>query len=563
MKSLRCKNSENEPRTGIKPLFAITRLFALIIKKNTNAMKLKNQLNRNFFIAAICYCLFNTTVYAQWLDAYIPDFKVNDDLGVSSQVNSQIAVDSAGNFLIVWNDGRNYIQTGFYDLYCQRYDKNGTAIGSNFRIVSQDSFGLSGITMQKNGRFVLALVNVFINNSNQYYSIYYQRFDKNANQYENPVRIIDTSYSTSFPVSHQGMSISSDSLGNFVICWAKAHTFNSKIQVFFQRFDSSGVKLGGIDSVSQANAHCYSPKIAMNNDGSFVITWDDERNPQTLPDVYMQRFNPSGQKIGNNVKVSDDNSTGVRQAGNVVSTDGYGRIAVCWIDDRDNQNSIYYQLYDNSGSPIGVNRKANILSSLFSRTSPRVSMRNDGKFFIGWLDVGFTGREQVYGRRFDTSGDPIGTPYMIPLTSIAPIEQRINSLKLQGDRVFTTWSEYPGSGSNTDIWCNVRGFQNPDTVIGITQQAEIAGDFELFPVYPNPFNPETNIKYRVSKNNSFIKITIFDITGREIKTLINRKHNAGLFEFRWNAGNLSSGIYFLTIITSTGFTDTKKINLIK
>ncbi|HRJ85842.1 MAG TPA: hypothetical protein PK753_09230, partial [Ignavibacteria bacterium] len=60
-------------------------------------MKLKNQLNRNFFIAAICYCLFNTTVYAQWLDAYIPDFKVNDDLGVSSQVNSQIAVDSAGN----------------------------------------------------------------------------------------------------------------------------------------------------------------------------------------------------------------------------------------------------------------------------------------------------------------------------------------------------------------------------------------------------------------------------------------------------------------------------------
>ncbi|HRJ05498.1 MAG TPA: hypothetical protein PK605_13940, partial [Ignavibacteria bacterium] len=95
-------------------------------------MKLINQLNGNFFIAAICYCLFNTTVYAQWLDAYIPDFKVNDDLGVSSQVNSQIAVDSAGNFLIVWNDGRNYIQTGFYDLYCQRYDKNGIAIGNNF-----------------------------------------------------------------------------------------------------------------------------------------------------------------------------------------------------------------------------------------------------------------------------------------------------------------------------------------------------------------------------------------------------------------------------------------------
>ena len=561
MKSLRCKNSENEPRTGIKPLFAITRLFALIIKKNTNAMKLKNQLNRNFFIAAICYCLFNTTVYAQWLDAYIPDFKVNDDLGVSSQVNSQIAVDSAGNFLIVWNDGRNYIQTGFYDLYCQRYDKNGTAIGSNFRIVSQDSFGLSGITMQKNGRFVLALVNVFINNSNQYYSIYYQRFDKNANQYENPVRIIDTSYSTSFPVSHQGMSISSDSLGNFVICWAKAHTFNSKIQVFFQRFDSSGVKLGGIDSVSQANAHCYSPKIAMNNDGSFVITWDDERNPQTLPDVYMQRFNPSGQKIGNNVKVSDDNSTGVRQAGNVVSTDGYGRIAVCWIDDRDNQNSIYYQLYDNSGSPIGVNRKANILSSLFSRTSPRVSMRNDGKFFIGWLDVGFTGREQVYGRRFDTSGDPIGTPYMIPLTSIAPIEQRINSLKLQGDRVFTTWSEYPGSGSNTDIWCNVRGFQNPDTVIGIYNTTEIAKVYKFYSPYPNPFNPITQINYDIPKQSQ-VTIRILDILGREVLTLLDEFKQPGFYETVFDGKDLASGIYFYRI-EADQFIDCKKMVLLK
>ncbi len=510
------------------------------------------------FFAAVILVM---PLHAQWLDSYIPDFKVNDDIGVSSQVNSQIAVDSAGNFVIVWNDGRNYIQTGFYDLYCQRYDKNGIAIGNNFRIVSQDSIGLGGITMMKNGKFVLTWAKAFRINSNTLYEIYYQRFDKDANEIGTSLRVIDTSYSTSFPVSLQGISIYSDSLGRFVICWAKAHTVNSKIQIFFQKFDSAGVKIGGIDSVSQANAHCYSPKIAMNNDGSFVITWDDERNPQTLPDVYMQRFNPSGQKIGNNVKVSDDNSTGVRQAGNVVSTDGYGRIAVCWIDDRDNQNSIYYQLYDNSGSPIGVNRKANILSSLFSRTSPRVSMRNDGKFFIGWLDVGFTGREQVYGRRFDTSGDPIGTPYMIPSTSNPPIEQRINSIKLLNDRVYTTWSEYPGSGSNTDIWCNVRGFQNPDTVIGIYNTTEIAKVYKFYSPYPNPFNPITQINYDIPKQSQ-VTIRILDILGREVLTLLDEFKQPGFYETVFDGKDLASGIYFYRI-EADQFIDCKKMVLLK
>lgn len=507
-------------------------------------------------------CLFTSAGYSQWLDAYIPDFKVNDDTGVSSQVNSQIAVDSAGNFLIVWRDGRSFPQSGYYDIYCQRYDKNGIVIGNNFRIVDQDTAGLNGITMLGNGYFILCWVRVFEINPIQYYEFYYQRFDKNANAIGPPLRAIDTSFRVGFPVSHQGYSIASDSLGRFVLCWAKGHSVGSSIQIFFQRFDSSGVKIGSLDSVSQADAHCYTPRIAMNKDGSFVITWDDHRDTQTLPDVYMQRYNSAGQKIGNNIKVSDDNSTGVRQAGNFVSTDGYGRIAVCWVDDRNNQNSIYYQLYDNSGLPVGTNKKANILSSLFSRTSPRVSMRSDGKFFIGWLDAGFTGREQVYGRRFDADGEPIGTPYMIPHTSIAPIEQRINSLKLQGDRVFTAWSEYPGSGSNTDIWCNVRGFQNPDTVIGINNISTVSDVYKLYPAYPNPFNPETNIKYELPKSDA-VSIRIYDVTGKEAVFMNLGIQQSGVYEIVISGEKLSSGVYFLQLHTGSGFKSVKKMVLIK
>ncbi len=73
-------------------------------------------------------------------------------------------------------------------------------------------------------------------------------------------------------------------------------------------------------------------------------------------------------------------------------------------------------------------------------------------------------------------------------------------------------------------------------------------DFRLFQNYPNPFNPITRIDYRVPKTSD-VKITIFDITGREVKTLINRSQPAGLYQLQWNGISntgkmLSTGVYF-------------------
>jgi len=58
------------------------------------------------------------------------NFMVNDDAGSSNQYRPSITVDNSGNFIIVWADERN----GNYDIYCQRYSTDGTAIGVNFRV---------------------------------------------------------------------------------------------------------------------------------------------------------------------------------------------------------------------------------------------------------------------------------------------------------------------------------------------------------------------------------------------------------------------------------------------
>lgn len=62
--------------------------------------------------------------------------------------------------------------------------------------------------------------------------------------------------------------------------------------------------------------------------------------------------------------------------------------------------------------------------------------------------------------------------------------------------------------------------------------------------YPNPFNPNTRIRYNVPQN-SYVQIKIFDILGNEVKILVNKEKEKGWHEINFNATNLSSGTYFL------------------
>jgi len=85
--------------------------------------------------------------------------------------------------------------------------------------------------------------------------------------------------------------------------------------------------------------------------------------------------------------------------------------------------------------------------------------------------------------------------------------------------------------------------------------------YELGQNYPNPFNPTTKIKYGLPKQ-SFVTLKIFDMLGREIKTLVNEQLQAGEYINEFNASDLPSGTYFYRLQTNN-FTETKKMVLIK
>lgn len=86
-------------------------------------------------------------------------------------------------------------------------------------------------------------------------------------------------------------------------------------------------------------------------------------------------------------------------------------------------------------------------------------------------------------------------------------------------------------------------------------------DFRLEQNYPNPFNPTTNIQFSISKPE-FVKLNVYDLTGKLVSSLINENLNAGNYEAKFNGENLSSGVYYYKL-ESASFTETKKMMLVK
>lgn len=102
--------------------------------------------------------------------------------------------------------------------------------------------------------------------------------------------------------------------------------------------------------------------------------------------------------------------------------------------------------------------------------------------------------------------------------------------------------------------------------VGISNENNIVGSFELYQNYPNPFNPGTRIGYELSQK-SIVSLEIFDAAGRLISSLFNGEQSSGTHFLNWNASSFPSGIYFYKITVAPesgiGFSETKKMTLIK
>jgi photosystem II stability/assembly factor-like uncharacterized protein len=108
----------------------------------------------------------------------------------------------------------------------------------------------------------------------------------------------------------------------------------------------------------------------------------------------------------------------------------------------------------------------------------------------------------------------------------------------------------------------IRTTNGGGTIMKITNSKEqIINNFILYQNYPNPFNQCTNIKYDLPKD-IFVSVKIYDLLGREIKTLVNEYKNAGSYLVSFNGSEFASGVYFYRI-QAGDFVSVKRMVLLK
>jgi hypothetical protein len=107
---------------------------------------------------------------------------------------------------------------------------------------------------------------------------------------------------------------------------------------------------------------------------------------------------------------------------------------------------------------------------------------------------------------------------------------------------------------------------NGENALSAFAEELIPAQYALHQNYPNPFNPVTTVRYDLPESD-LVTITIYDMLGKEITTIVNEVQDAGYKSIFWNATNdygqsVSAGIYLYQIKT-TGFVQTKKMILLK
>ncbi len=264
-----------------------------------------------------------------------------------------------------------------------------------------------------------------------------------------------------------------------------------------------------------------------------------------------------------NVLMSDNSENGTSRwtkSGNQTQWDT--TFVSYWSEGHSFADSRYGNSKDNTNNFFTLNDTINLIGAINPRLEFMAKWATETTFDYTRIQVstnfGSTWTN-LAGRFTETVG---GQPSYHGVQSW--IYERINLNAYIGQRIklrfnYITDSGIPGDGFYFD---NFRVINYSDGPVGITQTGnEIPKHFALMQNYPNPFNPVTKIKFDLPKA-SFVKITVFDVLGREVSIIANQNMDAGSYETDFNATALPSGVYFYKIEAGE-YTQTRKMLLVK
>ncbi|NEQ21970.1 MAG: tandem-95 repeat protein [Microcoleus sp. SIO2G3] len=247
-------------------------------------------------------------------------------------------------------------------------------------------------------------------------------------------------------------SVAMDADGDFVVTWSSNSQDGSGWGVYAQRYNATGQTIGNEFRVNTitSNSQQFST-VAMDADGDFVVTWSSNGQDGSGWGVYAQRYNAAGQTIGNEFRVNS--YTNSFQQFSTVAMDADGDFVVTWSSNSQDGSGwgVYAQRYNAAGQALGNEFRVNSYTS-GSQIYSKVAMDADGDFVVIWNSAGQDGSSYgVYAQRYSAAGEALGEEFQV--NTYTNSTQRFSSVAMDADGDFVvTWSSNGQDGSSWGVY---------------------------------------------------------------------------------------------------------------
>lgn len=241
--------------------------------------------------------------------------------------------------------------------------------------------------------------------------------------------------------------------------------------------------------------------------GNVYVVWDDNRNGNF--DIWFQRSTDAGISwLSSPIRVNDVIANNQYKAAIQCDTNGY--LSIVYYDERTSPGSV------NSFWALSVDQGNNWINQRLSDSS------------FQYISIGSEVR----------NGEYIG-------------------IDAYSNKVLAVWTDDRAGTPNQEIYSS-----EMSTLVSIANNnGNTPAKFSLFQNYPNPFNPSTNLRYTIPKT-THVSLKVFNILGSQVAEIVEGISAAGDYSVSFDASELSSGVYFYTLIAGD-FRETKRMMVLK
>ncbi len=375
-------------------------------------------------------------LYDRENNALTEEIQVNQTIE-GHQRNASIAMDSDGDFVIVW-ECENSSLDGSWDIYARRYDAMGRALGDEFLVNSTttDNQLNPAVAMDDRGAFIIVWAT-----SGQDFSyfndVYAQRYDRFGEAIGTEFRVNsnDLPGATAFPPGRFEINPTiamAGTTGDFIIAWevvtAQQNGVATNTVIAGNVFDSSlnstgefrldtGVGSGGGDSYRVAR----NAQLSMNDQGEYMVVWESySGNALDGYDVYYQEFHSDGSTTS--AQVNSALFTG-HQVNPSIAVDADGDFAIVFngaggtvdplypndpdlqVDEDD--SGVFMIQYNAANQEVSVEQRVN-RTSAGTQSQATIAMEPDGDAVVVWTGVGVGDTHGIFARRYNEATDTAG-----------------------------------------------------------------------------------------------------------------------------------------------------------